>query len=207
MDLHADFATPRAGGVVALVERARFTVARQVFDARRAHGTSQEHTAHLAEIDVHTYRRLETGVGGSSLDSLLRTMIALGIENIQLPRMTSHSGENVELPSSSCRGCRFVTPEDKKKRAMRLVLEHLDECLNRTPAPESAPRRLGFGVKPRRRWAQQTQADAGVCDRDATSESEQIRQLERENRELREANAILRDAAVFFAGELDPRRR
>jgi transposase-like protein len=34
-----------------------------------------------------------------------------------------------------------------------------------------------------------------------------MRRLERENRELREANAILRDAAVFFGGELDPRRR
>ncbi|GAA4157230.1 hypothetical protein GCM10023068_42470 [Leifsonia shinshuensis] len=41
----------------------------------------------------------------------------------------------------------------------------------------------------------------------STTESERIRKLERENRELREANAILRDAAVFFAGELDPRKR
>ena len=40
-----------------------------------------------------------------------------------------------------------------------------------------------------------------------TSEWERIRKLERENRELREANAILRDAAVFFAGELDSRNR
>jgi len=40
-----------------------------------------------------------------------------------------------------------------------------------------------------------------------SSEQERIKQLERENRELREANAILKDAAVFFAGKLDPRRR
>lgn len=40
-----------------------------------------------------------------------------------------------------------------------------------------------------------------------SSEADEIRQLRRENRELREANAILKDAAVFFAGELDPRRR
>ncbi|MEX2508594.1 MAG: hypothetical protein WD405_01315 [Homoserinimonas sp.] len=37
--------------------------------------------------------------------------------------------------------------------------------------------------------------------------AEEVKALRREVRELREANAILRDAAVFFAGELDPRRR
>jgi transposase-like protein len=53
----------------------------------------------------------------------------------------------------------------------------------------------------------QAQVDAGERQGATTSESEKIRKLERENRELREANAILKDAAVFFAGELDPRRR
>mgnify|MGYP001547806255 FL=1 len=53
----------------------------------------------------------------------------------------------------------------------------------------------------------QAQVDVGDRQGLTTSESERIRRLERENRELREANAILKDAAVFFAGELDPRRR
>ncbi|MFL0712882.1 MAG: IS3 family transposase [Microcella pacifica] len=67
--------------------------------------------------------------------------------------------------------------------------------------------RLGFGTESLRRWVRQAQVDAGARDGLTTNDLERIRKLERENRELREANAILRDAAVFFAGELDPRRR
>lgn len=53
----------------------------------------------------------------------------------------------------------------------------------------------------------QAQVVAGARGGLTTGDLERIRKLQRENRELREANAILRDAAVFFAGELDPRRR
>ncbi|MFB9647380.1 transposase, partial [Microbacterium terregens] len=63
------------------------------------------------------------------------------------------------------------------------------------------------GAESLRRWVRQAQIDGGERQGVSSSESERMRRLERENRELREANAILRDAAVFFAGELDPRRR
>ena len=98
-------------------------------------------------------------------------------------------------------------PEETKQRAIRLVLDHHDEYPNLTTACESVAKRLGFGAESLRRWVRQAQVDAGDRLGVSSSESERIRQLERENRELREANAILRDAAVFFAGELDPRRR
>jgi len=98
-------------------------------------------------------------------------------------------------------------PEETKQRAIRLVLEHLDEYPTLTAACESVSSRLGFGAESLRRWVRQAQIDAGDRQGVSSSESERIRKLERENRELREANAILRDAAVFFAGELDPRRR
>ena len=98
-------------------------------------------------------------------------------------------------------------PEETKQRAIRLVLEHLDEYPTLTAACESVSSRLGFGAESLRRWVRQAQIDAGEGQGVSSSESERIRKLERENRELREANAILRDAAVFFAGELDPRRR
>lgn len=98
-------------------------------------------------------------------------------------------------------------PEETKQRAVRLVLDHLDEYPNLTTACETVSKRLGFGAESLRRWVRQAQVDAGSRHGVATSESERVRRLERENRELREANAILRDAAVFFAGELDPRRR
>jgi len=98
-------------------------------------------------------------------------------------------------------------PEETKQRAIRLVLDHLDEYPNLTTACETVAKRLGFAAESLRRWVRQAQVDAGDRQGVSSSESERIRKLERENRELREANAILRDAAVFFAGELDPRKR
>ncbi len=98
-------------------------------------------------------------------------------------------------------------PQETKQHAIRLVLDHLDEYPNLTAACETVARRLGFGAESLRRWVRQAQVDAGDRQGVSTSESERIRKLERENRELREANAILRDAAVFVAGELDPRKR
>ncbi len=98
-------------------------------------------------------------------------------------------------------------PEDTKQRAVRLVLDHVDEYPNLTVACQTVAGRLGFGAESLRRWVRQAQVDAGERRGVSASESERIRKLERDNRELREANAILKDAAVFFAGELDPRRR
>jgi transposase len=98
-------------------------------------------------------------------------------------------------------------PEETIQRAIRLVLDHLDEYPTLTAACQSVAKRLGFGAESLRRWVRQAQVDAGDRQGVNSSETEKIRRLERENRELREANAILKDAAVFFAGELDPRRR
>lgn len=98
-------------------------------------------------------------------------------------------------------------PEETKQRAVRLVLDHLDEYPNLTVACQTVAGRLGFGAESLRRWVRQAQIDGGERQGVTTSEWERVRKLERENRELREANAILKDAAVFFAGELDPRRR
>lgn len=98
-------------------------------------------------------------------------------------------------------------PEETKQRATRLVLDHLDEYPNLTTACETVAGRLGFGAESLRRWVRQAQIDSGLRDGVTSSEADEIKRLRRENRELREANAILKDAAVFFAGELDPRRR
>jgi transposase len=98
-------------------------------------------------------------------------------------------------------------PEETRERAVRLVLDHLDEYPNLTAACETVSARLGFGAESLRRWVRQTQIDDGQRDGVTTVDAEELKRLRRENRELREANAILKDAAVFFAGELDPRRR
>ncbi|MEF2978096.1 transposase [Subtercola sp. YIM 133946] len=98
-------------------------------------------------------------------------------------------------------------PEETKQRAVRLVLDHLDEYPNLSAACESVSGRLGFGAESLRRYVRQAQVDAGELKGLTTNDSEEVKRLRQENRELREANAILKDAAVFFAGELDPRRR
>lgn len=98
-------------------------------------------------------------------------------------------------------------PEETKQRATRLVLDHLDEYPNLTAACETVASRLGFGAESLRRWVRQAQIDAGQREGLTTVDLDEVARLRRENRELREANAILKDAAVFFAGELDPRRR
>ena len=65
----------------------------------------------------------------------------------------------------------------------------------------------GVGSESLRHWARQAQADAGQhAELLSTDERVRLKALERENRELRKANEILKAASVFFAGELDPSR-
>ena len=80
-------------------------------------------------------------------------------------------------------------PEETKQRAIRLVLDHLDEYPTLTAACQSVGDRLGIGKESLRRWVRQAQVDAGEREGMSSSEQERIKQLERENRELREANA------------------
>lgn len=64
---------------------------------------------------------------------------------------------------------------------------------------------LGQTESPRVWWRLQAEADEGAPSGVTAAESERVRELERENRELRRANEILKAASVFFARELDPR--
>lgn len=96
---------------------------------------------------------------------------------------------------------RKYSPE-LKERAVRLVFE------SGRPVAQIA-RDLGVHYESLRHWVRQAEADNGKRpDLLSTDERERLKQLERENRELREANAILKSASVFFAKELDgtPRR-
>jgi transposase len=68
-------------------------------------------------------------------------------------------------------------------------------------------RDLGVHRETLRLWVRQAEADAGArTDRLTTAERERMRELERELRELRRANEILKAASAFFASELDPTR-
>jgi transposase len=66
-------------------------------------------------------------------------------------------------------------------------------------------RELGIGTESLRNWLKQAEVDAGRRPGTSTADAQRIAQLERENRELRRANDILKAASVFFATELDGR--
>jgi transposase len=91
-------------------------------------------------------------------------------------------------------------PDELRERAVRLVLE------SGRPIAQIA-QDLGIHREALRKWVRQAEADSGSRrDRLTSDERERLKALERENRELRKANEILKAASVFFAKELDPTR-
>ena len=98
-------------------------------------------------------------------------------------------------------------PKQQRDRAVRMVLDHLDEYDSPYLACKGIGPKVGVGVESLRRWVAQAMVDSGELPGTSSKERSRIRELERENRDLREANEVLKAASVFFAGELDPRRR
>jgi transposase len=96
-------------------------------------------------------------------------------------------------------------PQELRERAVRMVLEHGGEYPSEWAALGSISAKLGMTRETLRRWVRRAQVDGGVRSGVTTAERERIRELERENRELRRANEILRAASLLFARELDPR--
>jgi transposase len=94
-------------------------------------------------------------------------------------------------------------PEEVRERAVRLVLDVEEEAGSVTGACRRVGEQLGINADTLRGWVKQAQIDAGVRPGVTTSESARVRELEKENAELRRANAILRTASAFFAAELD----
>ncbi len=92
-------------------------------------------------------------------------------------------------------------PDELRERAVRLVFE------SKGPVAQVA-RDLGIHKEALRQWVRQTEADSGRRrDLLSSEEREELKRLWKENFELRRANAILKDASVYFAQELDPTRR
>lgn len=96
-------------------------------------------------------------------------------------------------------------PAELRERAIRMVREHRGEYASEWAAIESIAAKLGMTGETLRKWIRRDEVDGGRRTGVTTEDRERLRQLERENRELRRANEILRAAAAFFARELDPR--
>jgi len=91
-----------------------------------------------------------------------------------------------------------------RERAVKMVLEHRGEYESEWAAIVSVAAKIGSTAETLRSWVRQHQRDTGQRDGATTAEKERIKQLEREVRELRQANEILRKASAYFAqAELD----
>ena len=96
-------------------------------------------------------------------------------------------------------------PGEVRERAVALVLESQSDYGSQWEAIVSVAGKVGVSGESLRRWVRQAEVDAGHRAGMSSADAEALRELRRENRELRRANEILKVAATFFARELDPR--
>jgi len=96
-------------------------------------------------------------------------------------------------------------PDELRERAVRMVFQIREESGQQTGAVARVAGQLGVNRETLRNWVRQAEIDGGKRPGTSTTDAQRIAELERENRELRRANEILKAASAFFARELDPR--
>lgn len=94
-------------------------------------------------------------------------------------------------------------PAEVRERAVRMVFEHQGEYPSQWKAIESIAAKLSINHETLRIWVRRAETDAGARPGLSTDERARMRELERENKELRRANEILKAASAFFGAELD----
>jgi transposase len=104
------------------------------------------------------------------------------------------------------RASRF-SPE-VRERAVRMVLDHAEQHESQWAAIRSIAAKLGCAAETLRSWVRQAERDQGKRPGLTTDERQRLKDLERENFELRRANEILKKASAYFAqAELDRRAK
>jgi transposase len=99
-------------------------------------------------------------------------------------------------------------PQEMRERAVRLVREQTAENGSEWAAIQSVSQKIGCVAETLRRWIRQSERDAGTREGLTTDERQHLKELQRENRELRKANEILRLASAYFAqAELDRQKK
>ncbi len=95
-----------------------------------------------------------------------------------------------------------------RERAVRMVFNHAGDYPTQWAAITSIAAKIGCTPETLRSWVRQAERDEGKRPGLTTDERERMKQLERENRELRQANEVLRKASAYFAqAELDRRSK
>jgi transposase len=96
-------------------------------------------------------------------------------------------------------------PDELRERAVKMVLEIRERDGKGQGELARVARQLGVHPEALRSWVKQADIDGGSQPGTTTDGKKRIAELERENRELRRANEILKAASAYFARELDPR--
>ena len=95
-------------------------------------------------------------------------------------------------------------PRELRERAVRMVFESKDDYPSEFEAIRVIAGKLGIGsTETLRKWVRRAEVDGGTRPGKTSAELAEIRDLKKENAELRRANAILKSASAFFAAELD----
>jgi transposase len=131
-----------------------------------------------------------------------RLEMGIALEMLEAPDL---GNEDAGMPKEQSPGkptTRRYSPEEKAA-AVRMVRALRAELGTDHGTVQRVARQLGYGIESVRTWVRQADIDEGYAPGVTTAESQRIRDLEQENRELKRANEILKRAASFFGAELD----
>jgi transposase len=96
-------------------------------------------------------------------------------------------------------------PKEVRERASQMVFDHGEDYPSQWAAIRSIAEKFSMSPETLRSWVRQRERDQGLRPGLTTEEKVRLKELERENAELRRANEILKSAAAFFGAELDRR--